>query len=47
VRLTILDDAEGGKLDPGSYAVFDDIKLVALTPKPKAVVRDSLAVKDN
>lgn len=47
VRLTILDDAEGGTLDLGSYVVFDDIKLVALPPKPKAVVRDSLAVKDN
>jgi len=39
VRLTILNDAEGGTLHPGSYAVFDDVRLVVLPPQPKPEVR--------
>jgi hypothetical protein len=39
VRLTILSDPEGEGLHAGSYAVFDDVKLVVVPPKPKPVVQ--------
>jgi hypothetical protein len=38
VRLTILSGPEGESLHPGSYVLFDDIKLVVVPPKPKPVV---------
>ena len=44
VRLTILAEPQAETLHPGSYAIFDDIKLVTAPPKPKAVVTDSLKV---
>jgi len=39
VRLTILSDPESDTLHPGSYAVFDDVKLVVLPPKAQPAVQ--------
>jgi hypothetical protein len=39
VRLTILGEPEGGTLHVGSYAIFDDLELSVVTPKPTPVVQ--------
>jgi hypothetical protein len=39
VRLSILGDPETGTLHPGSFAVFDDLKLIVAPPRPKPAIQ--------